>query len=204
MTLANDESFTEEKTHISAKDIIDLDSRSDTLISWPCESTLKVFRVRISGIPRPGITRIAREEYPGQRRDLQHRVYERLARFTHLERLELGNQGPWRIEEIFHRLPPGVEIKDQWRNHVDCMDLTLTSGLRKLGGLKELREVSVKSLATFIGVQEVQWMVESWPRLEAVYGLMPRAVKVEVHAGKWLKENYPQIRQNATYPALVS
>lgn len=84
VTLAADQTFSAEKTHISAHDFIDLDPISNILNPWPCASTLKVFRARISGIPRPGITRLAEERYPRQRYDLQDRVYERLARFTQL------------------------------------------------------------------------------------------------------------------------
>lgn len=37
--------------------------------------------------------------------------------------------------------------------------MTLEGGLDKLYGLKKMLEVSVECLATFIGVEEIQWMI---------------------------------------------
>ncbi|KAG0273513.1 hypothetical protein BGZ95_010677 [Linnemannia exigua] len=115
-TLEEDTYEFHEKSNISAQDLIDLDTPLDflksanppavspPLKSWKCESTLKVFRVMVTGIPRPDVRElyflgtipdrnVLLESYPGQSLDLQRRVYERLARFTNLERLELGNNG---------------------------------------------------------------------------------------------------------------
>ncbi|KAK5816990.1 hypothetical protein F5H01DRAFT_366375 [Linnemannia elongata] len=53
-------------------DFIDLDSPSDTLLPWLCDSSLKMLQARISEISRPDINRIAQDEYNCQGRDLQH------------------------------------------------------------------------------------------------------------------------------------
>lgn len=110
-TLESDTCKFRESTHITAKDFIDLDlssplasvcADSSTLGSsalsqirlkhWQCESTLKVFRAKITDIPRPDVCplyhmsplpfTIPEEAYPGQGHDLHRRIYERLARFT--------------------------------------------------------------------------------------------------------------------------
>ncbi|KAK3844365.1 MAG: hypothetical protein J3R72DRAFT_505211 [Linnemannia gamsii] len=93
-----------EGTHILAEDFIDADPSSGSLKPWACEATLQVFRAKISGIPRPDITYtfhgypqlrrtrnlVLQEAYQGQSQEIQGRVYERLARLTRLERLDLG------------------------------------------------------------------------------------------------------------------
>lgn len=184
----------EDRTHITAEDFIDLDPAHESVRPWQCESTLKVFSVRISGIPRPGVTRIAREKYLGQRYILQHQIYERLTRLKNLEQLELGHQSFWTDRDREWWSPSGQEVLDEWGNHVDCLDMSLASGLKKLGGLKKLRKLCVISMSTSIGVEEVQWMAQNWPRLEAVHGLRPRGNKAEeFEAVKWLRANHPRI-----------
>lgn len=184
---------TVDRAHISATDFIDLNPTSDTLNPWPCESTLKVFCARISRIPRPGVTTVANEEYPGQRDDIQQRVYERLARFTNLERLALGHQPP-RGNRCSWSLPPEEEVICDWGDHVDCLDMTLVSGLGRLAGLKKIRKLCVMAMRTSIGVDELKWMVKHWPRLESIHGLMDCRVTAEAVAGGWLKKNCPHVK----------
>ncbi|KAK5817034.1 hypothetical protein F5H01DRAFT_405600 [Linnemannia elongata] len=112
---ADNKRCNQDSTHFVAEDFIDAATTatdvdadathppSDLLRSWACESTLKVFRAKITGIPRPDIMQTYSggplkegmglpEAYPGQSLDLQGQVYERLARLKRLERLELGHE----------------------------------------------------------------------------------------------------------------
>ncbi|KAK3836420.1 MAG: hypothetical protein JOS17DRAFT_787590 [Linnemannia elongata] len=153
------------------EDLIDLDPITNALTAWSCESTLKVFQVRISGIPRPRVIRVALEQYPGQGKDIQHQVYGRLARCTNLERLELGHPGV-RFDEDYRFYPPhGEEVRNIREDRVDCLEMTLEGGLDMLEGLIELRELSVSRMASSVGVEEVQWMIRHWPKLKAIRGL---------------------------------
>ena len=88
-------------THILTASFIDSNPSSSSLNPWACESTLGIFRVKISEILRPDITRtytglpimdgmVVEETYPDQSRGIQSRVYKRLARLTRLEPLQLG------------------------------------------------------------------------------------------------------------------
>ncbi|KAH7053563.1 hypothetical protein BKA57DRAFT_490216 [Linnemannia elongata] len=53
----NDGPCSDEDTHFLAEDFIDAaDPSSDPLRPWACESSLKVFCAKITGIPRPDIT----------------------------------------------------------------------------------------------------------------------------------------------------
>ncbi|KAK5816989.1 hypothetical protein F5H01DRAFT_342172 [Linnemannia elongata] len=187
-----------DRAFISATDFIDLNPTSDTLNPWACESTLKVFCARIARIPRPGVTKVAREEYPGQRNDIQQRVYERLARFTNLERLALGHQSPrgnrssWIID-----LPPDEELLGDYNEHADCLDMTLASGLGRLAGLKKIRKVCVMAMQTSIGIEELKWMGEHWPKLEAVHGLLRNRTWIVTD---WLILNRWDIKHSETCP----
>lgn len=164
----NDGPCSDEDTHFLAEDFIDAaDPSSDPLRPWACESSLKVFCAKITGIPRLDITQTFSgqpleesmafpEAYPGQSLDLQGRVYERLARLTRLERLELGHED--RYLDYEHR--------DNWteeeEEEFDAMDyqyarleMSLKSGLRRLEGLKELRVLGVSRMNVCIGREAV-------------------------------------------------
>jgi hypothetical protein len=149
---------------------VDLDPDTGLLKPWLCEGSLKALLVKISVIPRPSSEESGvAEAYPGQRREIQSHVYDRIARLTHLENLVLGYGG--------------------YDSSKDCevsLEMSLESGLDKLSVLKSLRGLNVDGLATKIGTQEVQWMLENWPKLVGVRGLnWPRMVE----AVKRLEEN---------------
>lgn len=176
ITLAEDDfddnmSINDEETHFLAEDFIDAAAdAANTLRPWACESTLKVFRAKITGIPRPDIAQtysgqpleegmVLPEAYPGHSLDLQGRVYERLARLTRLERLELGHEDRcfsynsgyyWSKEEEW-----GIGDMEY---QCACLEMSLKSGLGRLERLKSLRVLSVVRMATKIGAEEVQWM----------------------------------------------
>ncbi|KAH7053561.1 hypothetical protein BKA57DRAFT_453979 [Linnemannia elongata] len=196
----------QEYTHLLAEDFIDADAAdpsSDSLRSWACESTLKVFRAKITGIPRPDITKtysgeplkegmVLPEAYPGQSLDLQGRVYERLARLTRLERLELGHEDRY-LDPDFRDYWSGKEKNDfdDMNYQYACLEMSLKSGLRRLERLKGLRVLSVVRMATKIGVEEVQWMSQSWPKLTMIDGLDVDGLEEE--ADKWLHNASPTI-----------
>ena len=152
---------------------VDLDPDTGLLKPWLCEGSLKVLEVKIAGIPRPGLEWkvVDREAYLGQGREIQSQVHDRLGRLTNLETLWVGD----RVGIFQH----------------DCLEMSLESGLDKLSGLKSLKELNIESLATKIGIKEVQWMVENWPKLSTIYGLDGRGRHVE--AVEWLWENRPEI-----------
>lgn len=188
-----------------ALDVTNADSSSDSLSPWACESTLTVLRVKILGIPRPDIVKtysgqpleegmVLPEDYVGQGRDIERRVYERLARFTRLEQLELGHEDrnlnnpnrKLRERTVLGRL-------DDIGHQYECLEMSLKSGLQTLEGLKELKVLGLVRMTTTIGVADVQWMVQSWPKLRRVDGLNIRDGD-EAVASKWLQENCPWIK----------
>ncbi|KAF9547310.1 hypothetical protein EC957_008659 [Mortierella hygrophila] len=192
-----------ETTHIMATDFIDADPSSNSLKPWACELSLKVFRAKISGIPRPDIVRtfhghpiknsmVLQEAHSGQSQEILHRVYERLGKLTRLERLELGREGKntFGVTRTFDESAEAETLEDEDQQY-DCLDMNIRSGLRMLEGLKQLRELSVMRMATLVGVKEVQWMIQSWPKLNRLVGLNHGK---SYDAYKWLREHYPKIQ----------
>ncbi|KAK3808827.1 MAG: hypothetical protein JOS17DRAFT_796834 [Linnemannia elongata] len=103
-----------------------------------------------------------------------HGVYDRLASLTRLKHLDLGyeNRYPWTYkagevyvgedgEEYLHYDPPTF----------DTLELTLESGLGRLGALKNLEMFGFECLNHKIGKTELDWMAKSWPKLNLMYGL---------------------------------
>ncbi|KAG0243219.1 hypothetical protein BGX31_011028 [Mortierella sp. GBA43] len=153
-------------THIEYNVFIDQDLNTGTLRTWSCEASLKVLKVMIGGIPRPDIQYADIEEtYHGQGREIQEVVYERLARLTNLETLWLGHD-------------PVMSDDIQYYHHIrfqyDCLAMSLDSGLDKLSRLKALTELSVTHMKKNTKIKDIQWMVENWPRLGVIYGLILR------------------------------
>lgn len=107
---------------IDAKVFADVDLDTGSLRPWQCERSLKVLQVRIIGIPRPDLKEDTfLETYRGQTQELHGQVYDRLARLTNLETLQLGDQCSYQ--------------------QYDCLELSLKSGLDKLSGLIMLKEL---------------------------------------------------------------
>jgi hypothetical protein len=71
--------------------------------------------------------------------------------------------------------------------------MSLESGLHKLSGLNKLRELNIAAMEVRVGVKEVQWMVEHWPRLQIIYGLAENNHDGE-KAAQWLRKHCPRIQ----------
>ncbi|KAG0246312.1 hypothetical protein B0O80DRAFT_86357 [Mortierella sp. GBAus27b] len=172
--------------------LIDQDPFTKTLRPWECERSLKTLMLQIGGIPRPDLTEdevlerdVVKEKYPGQGRDIQGRVYDRLGRLVNLETLWLKDTSN-RENGIFG---PFLGCPQ-----TDCLEMSLESGLWKMSGLKALRELNVASMRTRIGVKEVQWMTEHWPKLRLIYGIQ---FDHEAEALEWLQQHHPRIEVRA-------
>ncbi|KAG0215622.1 hypothetical protein BGX31_000810, partial [Mortierella sp. GBA43] len=148
---------------MNASAFIDRDSDTGTLVTWACEASLKYLGVKLLGIPRPDLVDSSTvESYPGQGREIQSQVYERLGRLINLDTLYLGNE---------------MHYNDDFTDQDDCLEMSLESGLHKLSELKKLRELSVSGMKTKIGVAEVEWMDEQWPSLGMLSGIKDGEVK---------------------------
>lgn len=161
--------------YIDAHSFVDQDPDTGSLEAWGCEASLRVLKVGIIGIPRPDLheSQAIKEDYLGQGQEIQNRVYARLARLTNLEALWLGDN-------------------DRRQKADSCLEMSLESGLSRLSVLKALKELSISSMRTRIGEKEVQWMVEQWPKLCIIFGLLEE--DRDNKAMEWLQQHHPEIR----------
>ncbi|KAF9983261.1 hypothetical protein BGZ65_001995 [Modicella reniformis] len=148
--------------------------------TWPYATTLRVLKIKIVNIPRPDLKdyEIVQETYSGEGRQIQLQVYDRLARLTNLETLWLGNPNR--------------------RNQKDCLEMSLESGMHKLAGLKSLKELQVTGMKTRIGLEEVQWMTENWPKIRTIMFDDGNDAPDKLEAVAWLHEHHPQIKLDAS------
>ncbi|KAF9126238.1 hypothetical protein BGW39_006756 [Mortierella sp. 14UC] len=82
-------------------------------------------------------------------------IYNRIAAMKRLRLLSLGRYGStsrWSVRSI--------------------LDLSLNNGLGLLAPLTELREFDFCQMYHNIGIEELKFMVKSWPRLEVMHGIL--------------------------------
>ncbi|KAF9913420.1 hypothetical protein BX616_010058 [Lobosporangium transversale] len=176
---------------------------------WVFIPTLKVLRICIGGFYRPTLdnrhsTTIypfnPRIKDPIMSRDIEIRVCQILGSFSALEELHLGldeADGPYCIGD------PSMMFQNT------SLALSLDHGLWAMSGLKQLKVLKVTRMDHRIGLEEIQWMCEHWPRLDIVHGLL-RQMSTKESIGlqerweqqkaenerivKWLKANKPFLR----------
>ncbi|KAF9576714.1 hypothetical protein EC968_005487 [Mortierella alpina] len=169
---------------------------------WVCHR-LENLKIIITGIARPDLRFDQYGEpltgplHDGtiQGFDLQRIVYQQLGKLTRLQELWLGHdKQDLDDEDNYHR----TEVEGQWKfidpdEQFECLEFSLRSGLDLLSGLKDLRTLNLDRLQTRIGLSEVQWMAQQWPRLERVIGLVVvQGDQVPKHV-QWLYDNHPHI-----------
>ncbi|KAG0242931.1 hypothetical protein BGW41_003096 [Actinomortierella wolfii] len=102
-------------------------------------------------------------------RDIQRQVLRRLGQQKRLRKLVLGGM---------------VVSPSAWSYHhqFSCLEMTLESGLDELVGLKDLEELYIHHMDHHVGVPELEWMAEHFPKLWKLRGLedayRPRSPKV--------------------------
>lgn len=156
---------------ITAVRFIDQDPWTYSLRPWACEGTLKKLKVRITEVP-PVV---------GALPTIQRKVYERLARLENLEVLWLGHQPQVVLGEH--------SLDDAPFQQETCLDMTLASGLGKLGQLKNLSELNLSGMEHDLEDEvEAEWMAKHWPNLAVVSGLGKSS-----EAATWFAHNRPYV-----------
>ncbi|KAF9377880.1 hypothetical protein CPB97_009889 [Podila verticillata] len=163
-----------------------LDAHDAIREPWAC-SRMTHLKIEIGGVPRPDI----KVGYDGsldirvdrggclvkgtlfggtveESHRIQRQVYQQLARLTELTELQLGGD-LWEADEYTHQTEFGEQgqlIDVDMLFQLNCLEMSLDSGLDLLSGLKELRVLDVTRMAHRIGVPELEWMQRNWPNLE--------------------------------------
>ncbi|KAG0034850.1 hypothetical protein BGZ81_002616 [Podila clonocystis] len=104
---------------------------------------------------------------------VQRQVYRQLGKQTHLQQLYLG--ASIGSPEDPHRL---------WYS----LEMTLSSGLDELAGMKNLCTLSVHHMNQYIGVRELEWMCDHWPSLMRIEGMCRRGEELPAEIKEWLEE----------------
>ncbi|KAG0380969.1 hypothetical protein BGX24_002189 [Mortierella sp. AD032] len=158
-------------------------------VPWAC-TLMENFECRITNVPRPDIIDTLIEDTDNwipdpatqdppqpaalqESHTLQRMMLRQLGRLTHLRKLCLGAIGrDWDNPEYYQLQIQGIRtmVVDEFIQR-SCLELSLESGVDELAGLKQLEELEVHQMAHRIGLREVQWMVEQWPKLRAIRGL---------------------------------
>ncbi|OAQ25135.1 hypothetical protein K457DRAFT_129237 [Linnemannia elongata AG-77] len=161
--------------------------------TWALGPSVEFLQLKLLGVPRPDVWY---NQCGGRLLDLnegmdvalrfevQQWIYTQLGRLTGVQELVLGitdfdqenltNYGvdpalSAILDDTFEEL---LAEHDMHLFHYSSLEFSLKSGLGLLGGLKELRVLDVRKTAHRIGVEELEWMHENWPKLEKVKGLM--------------------------------
>lgn len=105
--------------------------------------------------------------------DQQHGVYDRLASLTKLRHLYLGieNRNSATYEYGRGYNVDGMEFLAHNGPMFDTLELSLASGLDRLGALKDLEVIGLECINHQIGRAELEWMAKAWPKLKLMYGL---------------------------------
>lgn len=156
---------------VLAETFTDLDPSTKSYRLWACEESLETLHIKIDGIP-----------FQGEKRLLIHRkVYERLARLTNLKFFWLGH----------YTSVPDVEGGDGGQIEEDVqeesLEMTLEAGLATLSPLKGLRQLNLHGLCHDISAMDIQWMVDSWPKLDTIWGLC------DGPGHEWLQKHRPSL-----------
>ncbi|KAF8952718.1 hypothetical protein BGZ52_004395 [Haplosporangium bisporale] len=145
-------------------EFVDFDPERNAIRTWLSKSTLETLAITIGATPA---------EVPWSQGETTQRLCERLGEFANLRILHLGNSD-WGMGHDGDALP---------------LELSLVNGLDTLEGLKNLQEFHICKLSHVgLGVEEVKWMVKSWPRLSKICGLNRLT-----EAYMWLRETHPTL-----------
>ncbi|KAF9950488.1 hypothetical protein BGZ72_007874 [Mortierella alpina] len=144
---------------------------------------------------------------------LQREVCLLLGTLSSLEELCLGT-----LNVPGDDSPPALPGLSQWKGgsysmaagiQTQCLELALSTGLELMSEMKEMRVLKVGGLEHRIGLGEIQWMCEHWPKLEAVYGLLrvknreqydpdwegkEEDKEMENEVVEWIRKNRPHLR----------
>ncbi|KAF9105211.1 hypothetical protein BGX27_009774 [Mortierella sp. AM989] len=146
---------------------------------------LTITQTIIQQLLQPNLNQTLRSIGPA----LHRLVYQRLATLTELEELWVGEISVEQetvdhllmIKQLPHRKP--------FERVMFGLEFSLDSGLEIMTGMSKLRVLGVEGLAHRIGIQEISWMIQEWPRLERINGLF--SCNETPGLKQWLQSNAP-------------
>ncbi|KAF9387869.1 hypothetical protein CPB97_001926 [Podila verticillata] len=108
-----------------------------------------------------------------QSHEIQRQVYCHIAKQTRLTKLNLG-----------------ALIKDQDPEYLwYSLEMTLESGLDELVGLKGMQFLTLDHMNHHVGIKELDWMCENWPKLYRIDGFHPSGEDLPKDIKQWSREH---------------
>ncbi|KAF9341449.1 hypothetical protein BGZ91_008061 [Linnemannia elongata] len=165
-----------------------LDHRVMLQSTWNC-TLLTYLNIHITNIPRPDVmfdwkadrilplseraetTTTTSSMQMDESRRIQREVYTRLATLVNLEYLQLGAFCPPHLTveiTIPHNGKTGSFDRGQQLN---CLEMSLDSGLDILSGMKSLKMLYVHSMEHRIGIREMKWFERELPNFQSLFGI---------------------------------
>ncbi|KAF9904865.1 hypothetical protein EC991_002295, partial [Linnemannia zychae] len=136
-----------------------------------------------------------------------HGVYDQLAQLTRLKHLDLGYESryPWTYMSGQTYTKNGVQyVLYTGGKTFDTLELSLNSGLDRLGALKDLEMFGFECLNHRIEKKELEWMARSWPKLNLMYGLDKERLRDIEHDQERaaLKTYFQELRPDVVHDSL--
>ncbi|KAK3830363.1 MAG: hypothetical protein J3R72DRAFT_528052 [Linnemannia gamsii] len=136
-----------------------------------------------------------------------HGVYDRLASLTRLKHLNIGyeNRDPWEYKggEAYIG-EDGVTYLKYDEPMFDTLEMSLESGLDRLGALRNLEMIGFECINHRIGRAELDWMAKSWSKLRLMYGLdKERLLEIEYDKNRAaLRKYFKRLRPDVVHDIL--
>ncbi|KAF8943506.1 hypothetical protein BGZ47_005367 [Haplosporangium gracile] len=166
-----------------------LDCRVILRSTWSC-TLLTQLDIQITNIPRPDVlfdwkgdriilegenttahSEITAINSMDKSRRLQREIYTRLASLVNLESLQLGACCP-QERRVKITLPHNGKIGFFDRGQqLNCLEMSLDSGLDILSRMKSLRILHVQSMEHRIGIREMKWFEREFPNFQFLFGV---------------------------------
>lgn len=167
-----------------------LDCRVMLQSTWSC-TLLTELDIQITGIPRPDVLynwkgekifsdgaaaagaitdSSATSGSIDESRRLQRQIYTRLATLVNLKYLQLGASSP-EPHRVVVTLPNGKQGYFDKGQQLNCLEMSLDSGLDILAGMKSMRILHVHSMEHRIGIPELKWFERELPNFQSLSGI---------------------------------
>ena len=108
-------------------------------------------------------------------RNIQRQLLRRLGQQIHFKKLMIG----------------GMATTGQFGHQRNCVEFTLETGLDELKNLKKLELLDIHHMDHRAGVPELEWMVENWPQINSVSGMLDSLHSPSNEVKDWLANHQP-------------
>ncbi|KAG0093129.1 hypothetical protein BGZ92_007370 [Podila epicladia] len=118
---------------------------------------------------------------------LEAMFLSQIAKFTHLERLDLSSKIPMGDDHLAD--PTALSLL------IAPFSWTLQDGLFQLSTLRQLKHMALDGFRARAGEDEVRWMKKHWPRLETLQGELNESLEKEWDLNAFIATEWPEVQR---------